>query len=276
MTTPATPNPATWWQPFEVAPGRQLDCRLGTLALRLGHDRGEWLVGTRAIPEEEAEPRACLQVGDSLPEGSGTGEDTPLTNERFVHAAESNTVTLMPLLADRPVVIRPHQPVFLLSGQSITLYLSTPVWLRLLVGEPPVLLKELPVLRLSDTWFGPNTREGELSYAGRTNARHRPSELPDRPHRAITPLTIHNRADSPLPLEKISLPVPMLALYGDDTGRLWTQNVTLTRESQGDLASVKIDSKLPESGRNLTRLAEPRQEPDRSGMYRALNLLFGS
>ncbi|ADH87286.1 hypothetical protein [Desulfurivibrio alkaliphilus] len=267
MTVPSTPNSASWWQPFEVAPGRHLDCRLGTLALAIGHGTDEWLVGTRAIPEEEAEPQVSFQIG-SGPPGN--------IDERFVHASEVNTVTLMPLLADRPVVIRPHQPVFLLSGQSITLYLSTPVWLRLLVGEPPVLLKELPVLRLSDTWFGPNTREGELSYAGRTNARHRPSELPDRPHRAITPLTIHNRADSPLPLEKISLPVPMLALYGDEAGRLWTQNVTLTRESQGDLASVKIDSKLPEAGRNLTRLAEPRQEPDRSGMHRALNLLFGS
>jgi hypothetical protein len=199
------------------------------MTLTIGHGDDEWSLSTSSIAEDEARPAPVFKTARGLPESM---------DERFVHAGESNQVTLLPMLADRPVVIRPRQPVFLLSGQTITLYLSTPVWLKIMVGDPPVLLKELPLMRLSDTWFGPNTREGELCYAGRTQARHDPKELPDRPHRAITPLTIQNKAASPLPLEKISLPVPMLALYGDDAGKLWTQAVTLTREGQTDLASV--------------------------------------
>jgi hypothetical protein len=256
----------TWWEPAEVAPGERLECQLGTLKLSIGHADDEWSLTTSAIAEDEASASATFKSARGLPDA---------IDERFVHAGESNQVTLLPMLADRPVVIRPRQPVFLLSGQTITLYLSTPVWLKIMVGEPPVLLKELPALRLSDTWFGPNTREGELCYAGRTHARHDPKELPDRPHRAITPLTIHNKAAGPLPLEKISLPVPMLALYGDAGGKLWTQAVTLTREGQSDLASVRIDSSQKANGPELTRLAGPRQEPGRGGMTRAFSLLFG-
>lgn len=256
----------TWWEPATVAVGHHLDAQIGPLKLQLSHGKDEWALSMTTGPEEDAPQKAQFTTGRGQLES---------VDERFVHAGDSDQVTLLPLLADRPVVIRPHQPVFLLSGQTITLYLSTPVWLKIMVGEPPVLLKELPALRQSDTWFGPNTREGELCYAGRTQARHDPNELPDRPHRAITPLTIHNKAPSPLQLEKISLPVPMLALYGDPSGNLWSQSVTLTREGQTDLASVRIDSKAPESGQALTRLAEPRQEPGRSGVTRAFGLLFG-
>jgi hypothetical protein len=266
MAKSSTKKAATWWEAQQVPSGHHLQCSIGSLALTISHGKDEWALSSSAIAEEEAEARASFKILKELPEEA---------DERFVQSGESGQVILSPRLADRPVVIRPRQPVFLLSGQTITLYLSTPIWLQIMVGDPAVLLKELPVLRLSDTWFGPSTREGELCYAGRTQARHDPAELPDRPHRAITPLTIHNKASSPLPLEKISLPVPMLALYGDQQGKLWTQKVTLTRQEQGELASIQIDSKASGGDTGWTRLADPRQDGNRSGMTRAFGLLFG-
>lgn len=256
-----------WWAPVDLGRDSHLEVELGSLRLCIGHGHDEWTLATEAIADEDSSTTVNFNTGKGLPEKA---------DERFVFAGDSNTLMLQPLLADRPVVIRPRQPVFLLSGQTVTLFLSTPIWLKVLVGDPPVLLKELPVLRQSDTWFGPNTREGELCYAGRTHARHRVDELPDRPHRALTPLTIHNKAAAPLPLEKISLPVPMLALYGDSQGKLWTQSLTLTREEKSDLASVRIDSHGSVAGKDLVRLAPPRREPGRGGMTRAFSLLFGT
>ncbi len=267
MARKAKTKPGEWWTPAEVPEGGHLDIKLGSLRLTIGHGHDEWTLATEAIADEDSSAQVSFKPGKGLPEKA---------DERFVFAGESNRLVLQPLLADRPVVIRPRQPVFLLSGQTVTLYLSTPIWLKVMIGDPPVLLKELPVLRQSDTWFGPNTREGELCYAGRTHARHQMNELPDRPHRALTPLVIHNKADSPLPLEKISLPVPMLALYGDSKGKLWTQSVTLTREDKSDLATVRIDSRQPEADGELVRLAEPRRESGRGGVTRAFSLLFGS
>lgn len=267
MARKAKTKPGEWWTPAEVPEGGHLDIKLGSLRLTIGHGHDEWTLATEAIADEDSSAQVSFKPGKGLPEKA---------DERFVFAGESNRLVLQPLLADRPVVIRPRQPVFLLSGQTVTLYLSTPIWLKVQVGDPQVLLKELPTLRQSDTWFGQNTRVGELCYAGRTHARHHIDELPVRPHRALTPLVIHNKANSPLPLEKISLPVPMLALYGDSQGNLWTQGLTLTRESQSDLATVRIDNKPAEENPSLTRLAEPRQAPERGGVTRAFSLLFGA
>jgi hypothetical protein len=259
---------SAWWTPRDVAGGHSLSFTLGPLFMVLGHGRDEWVLKIESSEEATGNGDSTrLSITRDLPEDA---------NERFVHAGDSDQVTLHPLLADRPVVIRPRQPVYLLGGQQITLYLSTPIWLRVEVSDPPVLLKEVPVMRMSDTWFGASTREGELCYAGRTQARHNLAELPQRPHRAITPMTIRNESGKPVPLEKISLPVPMLSLYGADDGSLWTQRVTLTLEEQSEQARVRVDSSLPEVQRKLERLAGPRIEGGRSGMTRALNLLLGN
>jgi len=256
-----------WWQPIEVAEGQRLEAVIGTLALDVAHVRDEWILLSRSLAEEEAPAQARFELGRGRPDKDG---------ERYVFAGDSPLLHLNPLLADRSVVIRPRQAVALLSGQSTTLYLSTPIWLRIEVGDPPVLLKEIPVLRMSDTWFGPNTREGELCYAGRTHARHHIDDLPRRPHRAITPLHIENKASTPLSLEKFSLPVPMLSLFGGADGSLWTQRLTLTREDQSDLAAVRIDPRPPEYADKPQILAPPRQDAGRSGLVRAFSLLFGN
>ncbi|MFU8814337.1 MAG: hypothetical protein ACNA7W_03265, partial [Pseudomonadales bacterium] len=189
-----------WWLPHGVPEGRTLDCQLGPLSLHIHRDRGEWHLALEEGEETDAATGATLALRDG-------GIDTD-SFERFMFARPDETVILMPVLADRPVVIRPRQPVFLPSGEETLMYLSSPLSLRVEAGDPAVLLRELPMLRLSDTWFGPSTREGELCYSGKTHARHTLAEVPRRTHRAITPLRVRNEAATPLPLDKISLPVP--------------------------------------------------------------------
>lgn len=266
-TARKTAGDQPWWQTQGVPEGRTLHLTLGPLDLAIGRSRPTWLIRIERQPEADTETRLKSRVAKGLPEPY---------DERFVQADAAESIRLEPLLADRPIVIRPRQPIYLPGNEEVTLYLSTPVYLRLLAGDPPVLLKEIPSLVLSDTWFGPSTQEGELCYAGRTHARPRIEELPRRPHRAITPLLIRNRANAVLPLEKISLPAPMLALYGAADASLWTQRVTLVREDASDLAKVSIDSQPPDPGMPVEKLADPRKDPSRSGLVRAFSVLFGS
>ncbi|MCC5860712.1 MAG: hypothetical protein JJT93_02235 [Gammaproteobacteria bacterium] len=255
-----------WWLPRTVPVGQTLVCRLGTLLLDLHHRAGEWQLVTEQLEERAADARPQFALQTCVPE-AGAGE-------RFI-VDVGERVELVPLLADRPVVIRPRTPLFLLPGAETTMYLSTPLYLRIQVGEKaPVVLRELPMLRLSDTWFGPSTREGELCYAGKTHARHTLDELPRRVHRAITAVRIANHAPSTLPLERLSLPVPLLSVFGGVDGRLWTQGVSLQRGSDSDLAALKIDEKPPGDAGSVTRLAGPRQLPARGGVVRAFSLLF--
>ncbi|MFW5927483.1 MAG: hypothetical protein ACOCSR_05460 [Wenzhouxiangella sp.] len=253
-----------WWAPHEVPDGRSLRLGLGPLELVIGHDSGQWLVRVEHGPEADTAARARVSVRRGLPEDF---------EQRFVQAASGEQVVISPRLADRPVVIRPYQPLFLLSGQEVTLYLSTPLWLSIRAGNPPALLREVPSVPLSDTWLGPSSREGEICYAGKTGARQRLADLPVRPHRAITPLRIRNNAPEPLPLEKVSLPVPLLSLYGAADASLWTQRVNLVREDASDQASVRVETAAPDIGRSLELVSSPRQE-GRFGMIRAFGRIL--
>lgn len=162
-------------------------------------------------------------------------------------------------LPDRAVVVKPEVPLYVPAGETVTLYLSVPLWLRIEVGEPGRMLREAPSFRLSDTWFGPNTREGELCYATQTSGRFDLADVPLRLHRAVTPVLIHNRAADTLFLERVRLPVEYLSLYEAPDHFLWTQSVTFTRESSGDLANLKMEPGPPPEAPDATLLRAPRQ-----------------
>ena len=234
------PSTAGWWLPREVPVGETLRCRIGPLVLSVGHVPGEWQVAFSHEEEEEHAGTAPSAPGDADGDDDVVGE-----RERFIVAGEDPQLRLLPLLMDRAVVIRPREAVFLPEGEEITLYMSTPVAVAIPVGAAQRLLREVFSVPLSETWFGPSTREGELCYAGRTTARQHRRDLPRRAHRAITPVRIRNEAASPLPLTKLSLPVPVLSLYGAEDGSLWTEGVSLVRQNASDVvheAASKIDA----------------------------------
>ncbi len=264
---PGSTNSRQWWLPQRVPVGHTLSCQLGSLTLAVHHAVGEWQLVSRHVDEAAAPgiPELLLRAGALEDE----------TFERFLYAGASDGLGFTPLLADRSVVIRPRQPVFLPSGQETTMYLSTPVTLRIHLDDPELTLREVPMLALSDTWFGPSTREGELCYSGKTHARHELADVPRRVHRAITPLTIRNAAPTVLPLDKVNLPVPLLSVYGAADGRLWTQGVSLQRGSDSDMAALKIDAAPPADAGKVSLLSGPRQAQSRAGLVRAFSLLFG-
>lgn len=261
-------KPAFWWRPRMVPEGNTLHCHIGPLELDIYHGGDEWSLIWTMGEETDADLTTSLE----LREGALEGEQV----ERHVFGDTSGNLQLRPLLLDRSVVIRPRQAVFVPSGEVTTLYLSSPLCISVDVGESPLPLREFPMLRLSDTWFGANTREGELCYSGRTRARHHLAELPRRPHRAITPVRIENHAEASLPLEKLSLPVPNLSLYGAEDGSLWTQSVSLTRTANSDLAALQISHGPPEDAGKVELISGPRQEAQKGGLVRAFSVFFSS
>jgi hypothetical protein len=127
-------------------------------------------------------------------------EDEHLQISRYSVRQTESQVSLQPALADRPVVSRPEDPLYVPPGESVTLYLSTALWILIELAESDRLLQELPSFRMSDTWFGPSTVDGEFCYATRTAGRVRLENVPRRYHRAVTPLRIRNTAKDALAL----------------------------------------------------------------------------
>ena len=174
-------------------------------------------------------------------------------------------------MAPRPVVVTPEEPFLLPAQEEAVLYVSTPVWVRVQVGVPPVQLVEEASHRPSDTWFGASTRVGMLCYATRTRAAIELGELPVSVHRALSVVRIRNLAGSELAVEKVKLPAPNMSLYLTSAGQLWTDEIVLTREQDGELASVDLEPGPPAAAGGAELLSGPRAKLDKSLLDRTFS-----
>lgn len=255
-----------WWDPRNLAEHDSLCLRLGPLDLWIENLPSTWELAWDRGDEEAHMMRCEIGHGERPPAGAA--------RQRYVFGRGVTALRVSPVLADRAFVVKAYDPVFVPSGEEVTLYISSPAQVRIEVGNPLQALLDLPVMLLSDTFFGPSTREGELAYAARTHARHSLAELPRRPHRIITPVRIRNEADSLLPIEKISIPLPLLSVYGASDGSLWTDTVTLDRESDSDLAALRVQKGAPQAARGASQISEPRRSLERGKLIRAFSLAF--
>jgi hypothetical protein len=203
------------------------------------------------------------------------GIDELTARERFAWAHADGSLSLRPGLADRGVVFRPETRLTVLPEDEIELHVSSPIWVCVVAGSGSRQLIELPCHRPSDTWLGSTTVAGELCYASSTHCRLLLADIPWRSHRAVTTVRVCNRTDVPMPLERISVPLPNLELYGESTGRLVTSSIRLTREGDGtDLARLEIDDGPPSYARTAELLTKPRRETDEGGLVHAFAGLF--
>jgi len=267
MTSDTQPL-SSWWGSFNFNSGQNKQWHIGPLTLIVRCLDGEWQVA-HEIADDFDDIDASWQTTDTdlMPE-------TLDTNSRYIFRQTSGLLSITPLLADRAIISRPITPFNLTAGEEVTLYVSSPVWLELSVGSSAKKLQEVAIQRPSDTWFGPSTREGELCYASSTHCRLNLEDLPQRPHRAITPVLIRNQADTTLSVERLNVPAPLLPLYAAANGQLWTSKISLIREKDGDMAELQIDNTSPLEAKAAEQLSKPRQTASGSALIRAFNTVF--
>lgn len=264
-----TQAPSSWWGKFLLDIGQCRQWQIGPLTLIVRHLNGEWQVAHERMDDyDSSEVGWNISDTDQLPESMKE-------NSRFIFRDTSGQLSVKPILADRPIISRPITPFNLTAGEEVTLYVSMPLWIKLTVGTTPEkALEEIAIQRPSDTWFGPSTLEGELCYASSTHCRLNLDDLPQRSHRAMTPVLIRNQADTNLSLERLNMPAPLLPLYSCSNGQLWTPQVTLIREKHGDMAELKIDNNPPEQAGLIQQISEPRNKSENGALFRAFNAVF--
>ena len=240
-----------WWDILQVGENGLAEKYIEPVWIAVKRNKVEWQLH---IKRQEV----FDYLEPAIEESVNVGDDT--LQERFFYKNISGKVQFSPYLADRPVVSRPAKPLSIPSMQEATIYVSTPLWVGVKIGDEGTLIKEIPVLRPSDTWFGPNTIKGELCYSSKTSARLNLEDLPKRSYRAITPIVIRNESDDHLLVDRVNLPVPYLSLYETEEKLFWTQAVRLTREHDSDNASLEITDGPPVEIPSARLFSEPRKQ----------------
>lgn len=257
----------SWWTPESLPSGEGWHWRIGPLELWTFHLDGEWQLAHHRLDEELEEVswsrRAIREMSEDL-----------ASVERFAAGVDADQLRLQPCVADRSVVARPRVPFHILPRQTAKLYVSTPLWIQVQVGRSGRTLIDIPTRRLSDTWFGSSTREGEVAYALKTHARVRLTEMPARTYRAITPVVFENDGTDVLEVDRMNLPVPYLALYANEEDRLWTQAVTLTRREGAEMAELDLKKGPPKEAGRAHRLSDARHKAEDNIVVRAFSSLL--
>lgn len=261
----------TWWGDFELADGQAGQWQINALRLTVQRLANEWLIAYEYDPTVDwnLSDWSYQICNDLLVRDMETGD-----KERYVFKQLQPACRLMPLMADRPLISQPITPLYLPAKEESDLFTSVPLWVRLEVGQPPRPLRELPIRRPSDTWFGPSTIEGELCYASRTSGRLHLENMPRRIHRAITKVTIYNQATDPLQVDRLSLPVMYLSLFSTPDGLLWTEDVTMVRSRNTSMASMNVIPGPPTSVSEAQPVSDARLDASRNMAVRAFAALF--
>ncbi len=258
----------TWHGTHQVPEHRMITVSIGPFVLVIAHLPGEWQLAWHR--SGELEPQTPVSQPTPISE-----LDTTFTIQRFLTHKTGDQIRLNPMLADRPVVARPELPLTVPADDEAKIFVSTPVWVHAELPEPSRTLFEMPAVRPSDTWFGPDTRRGVVAYASQTTARLCIANLPPMPHRIITEITVRNQVNSALLLERVSVPAPNLALFADQEGGLWTAPLVAIRDSESQRARVDLSTEPPVEASGATQVAEPRVLIEKNVLTRALHVLVG-
>lgn len=261
------PYSKPWWGDFSFAEQQKRYWSIGERKLVIQRLPGEW--NTWNI-DTGAETR------DAIDHGESTNQE-PLGDEfldRHLQTATMENIRVLPALADRSIVTRPNVPLRLLGGEQTRIYVSTPLWFRVVTLPNESDLLDIPFWRPSDSWFGPSTREGEMCYAKYTEARMQLDLLEQRPLRAVTPVCINNKQKQALLIERLNVPVPLLSLYHHPQRGLWTEAVNVTREADDDTAELVLAKQAPPEVPNAHLVAGPRIASEKHTLIRSLGSLF--
>lgn len=226
-------KPPPWWGHFSFEINQINRWQIGPLALWIRRTEAEWHLASSGRAEQDDE---VIQVETNI-------DDMPDHYTRYAYNTSPESIELQPVLADRAFVVKMERPFNLAPKNKIYIHISSPLWLRLRTTQSKhtTTLTEYPIHLPSDTWFGANTREGEMCYAAKTYARLDLRNLYRQPYRVFTNVGIYNESEEILPIERMRIPLRNLSLYVDSGGTFWTQPVRLTIEDSAELAKLRIE-----------------------------------
>lgn len=201
--------------------------------------------------------------GDNIKETEINEPEENISWSRWALKKEHPTIQLVPLLPDRPVVVKPESPFKLNKGIHARVYIRVPIWIKInLTTRESVTLFEVPTVVLSNTWFG-TFFEGELCYWISSGIRREIEADPTRPYLAICPIQLMNKSDNDLVVEKICLRVSNLSLFFDKK-QLWADETKVTYKGEQSTSQIVFTGKPSAEAKAVELISSPRNPVKKS------------
>ncbi len=192
---------------------------------------------------------------------------------RTVFPVGDKQLNLVPRCPPRNIVARPARDLYLPAATSMTVFIGYPAWVQV-TTQNDVVVADLATELMSETWLGPNTREGELAFATQTQARLSRENLPPSAHIIRVPVQINNTSRNRLNISRLSIPAPELPTYKSND-QLWAAPVSIVCQEDLSQARVEIGSEAPAYLKDAEQISEARVKDHDDTVQRAIGFLLG-
>lgn len=246
-------NVSSWWGRHSIEPNRTDFWELGPLKVWLQSLPHQWRI-TWKSSGNWLDSRVRIVPGSS---GEKPPDDSQRVNCAF-GAHPRQDIIFAPALPDRALVSRLETPLHILPNETLSLYVLSPLNLKMEMADAHKLIHEIPTYRMSDTWFGPMSPDGELCYASTVPAYLDLQEVPLRLHCAISAVQVRNLGADPLFVDRIKVPLTRLSLFYSPRTGFWTDAFTLERREGQEMAELRLNRQAPPEASPSQIVSGPR------------------
>lgn len=240
-------NPQSFWKKYPIKVNQTLGFKAGYAEVFIKHVSNGWLVKTASLAQAVDEMEA-IKVDDLL-------DDQEVLH---FYSGNSSELILVPALPNKAVVFRNNKNIKVSAGESTRLFFTIPLSMQFYFDEvkDETRLTEVPLRRLSDTWFG-EMDSGEPAYSIGSTYYKSLAEVDARVWEAIASVEIINNTFGVLDLQRLILRVEEFNLYrkGD---QILTNHVTIEFKGQEQVESVNLSTRDDIHGDKFELVANKR------------------
>jgi hypothetical protein len=240
-------NLQSFWKKYVFAVDQTLIFKAGNAEVFVKRIQNGW-----QIKSKTSEVAAETLVAEAAPD--------LIDDQEVLHyyTGDSNELLLVPALPDKAVVFRNNKNIKISAGQSADLFFRIPLTMQFYFQEvkDENRLVEIPLQRLSDTWFG-EMDSGEPAYSIGSNYDKSFSEVHTTAWEAISSVEIINNTASVLDLQRLILRVEDFNLYLKNK-EILTSHATIEFKGQEQAGSVNLGVRKEIHGEKPLLIAKPR------------------
>jgi hypothetical protein len=240
-------NPQSFWKKYEFAVNQTLRFKAGFAEVLVKHISNGWLIKSRVHDQ----PNADLQVE----EVEGLEDDSEVFH---FQTGKSHELYVVPAFPNKAVVFRNNKNIKISAGESANLYFRIPLTMQFYFQEvkDQNRLFEIPLQRLSDTWFG-EADNGEPAFSIGNNYDKEFAEIPYFPWEAVSPVEIINNTTGVFEFQRLILRVEDFSLFLKNK-QLLSNHVAIEFKGPEHAGSVNLTLKKGIHGQKPLELAKPR------------------